>query len=183
MTPPPVWKRLSQMSRTETPWLSLVGERWATDDGRTLDYWRTEHADSVIVIPEAAGRYYLPPETFRPGVDRTTLDFPGGRRPADTDPATAARAILERELAIDTSAVTTLRAVNERPFNVNSSSSDQRLYGFHASIDASAFEGRDDLEVFDTTGDGLAALLERLDCLQCRALLLEHRALMGTPPA
>lgn len=170
------WKLLGQIADLKTPWIELVGERWRDDAGKTLEYWRVVAAHSVIAIPEHRGSYLLPLPQFRPGVDRATLDFPGGRLPEDAAPAEAALAILERELGVPAGGVMELVPINDRPLLVNSSASNQMLHGFHArldpALDPAALKPH---RAFEATGVA-ADLLADLDCLQCRALLLEMRA-------
>lgn len=173
------WRRTAPICRVETPWLNLVGERWQAE-GELLDYWRIEHADSVIVIPEAEGRYWFPADEFRPGVGRRTLDFPGGRLPQGDAPEATAMTVLTRELAIDPSTVTMLVPINPRPYLVNSSTSDQRLFGFHARLETPPSAESGGIVSFATEGPDYAELLGRLECLQCRALMLELRAGAGT---
>ena len=169
------WRRTAPICRVDTPWLNLIAERWEAD-GERLDYWRIEHADSVIVVPESRGRYWLPAEQFRPGVARRTLDFPGGRLTKGSAPDTTAMAVVARELGIAPSTVTMLAPINPRPYLVNSSSSDQRLFGFHARLETMPPAATDALVSFATHGPEYADLMTRLECLQCRALLLELRA-------
>lgn len=166
------WDLLGQIADFKTPWIELVGERWRDDNGKTLEYWRVVAAHSVIVIPEYRQSCLLPNPQFRPGVDRATLDFPGGRLPDGAEPAEAALAILERELGVGAGGVLQLTPANDMPLLVNSSASNQLLYGFHARLDpALDLASLKPHRAFDA-----ADLLAELDCLQCRALLLEWRA-------
>lgn len=170
-----MWKYISEIARLKTPWIELIGERWRDQAGSDLEYWRTVAPDSVIVIPELEGEYLLPQPVFRPGVGKETLDFPGGRLAEGKEPAEMARAILERELGAPAAAVTALEPVAPMPLLINSSTSSQRLHGFHARLDAAGVEGRlKDHLAFAADDEALRDLLARLDCLQCRALLLEH---------
>ncbi|MCS6880200.1 MAG: NUDIX hydrolase [Oscillochloridaceae bacterium] len=173
----PAWERGETIVTIESPWVRLIAERWRDDQGRLLDYWRVERAHSVIVAPIQTGRLLLPRPQFRPGLGRPTLDLPGGRLPAGQTPLTAATAILVRELGLPAGAITTMRPLNRQGWAINSSFSDQLLYGVVASIDpARAPTLPHETLSFDRAG--LRALLERLECLQCRVVVLELLAEM-----
>ncbi len=168
------WKRLNETVRITSDWLTLVGERWRCDKGRELDYWRVEKVDSVIVLPMQSGHAYCVTPAYRPGVGRETLDFPGGRLSPDCAPMEMVSPLLERELGVSPEAIRRVDPINHMKWNVNSSFSNQGLWGFVAEIDAN-FAIQDSFVGARVKADsgGLAALLERLDCLQCRAVLLE----------
>lgn len=170
------WRRLGPIAELKTPWIGLVGERWEDCSGKTLDYWRVTAAHSVIILPRLGNDFLLPELTFRPGVGRPTLDFPGGRLPEGTPPNVAAASILERELGPGPSDTMSLSPLTRMPLLVNSSASDQRLYGFLADLDPALDPGK--LKPHHRYAiDALArSLLPELECLQCRALLLEYMA-------
>jgi hypothetical protein len=155
-------------------WFRLIGEHLVNHQGQLLEYWRVERAHSVIVLPIQADHLMLMAPDFRPGVGRATYDFPGGRLPDDQTPEQAAPAILSRELGIAPAAIARLTPINAEAWLVNSSFSNQKLYGFVAELH-SAIQippERIGLKVA-IDGAGLQLLLQRLDCLQCRALALE----------
>lgn len=168
------WKRLETIVSVESPWVRLVAERWRDEAGRPLDYWRAERANSVVVAAVQGGRLLVPRPMFRPGVGRPTLDLAGGRVPEGQPPAEAALPILERELGISAGAVLALRPLNAAGWIVNSSFENQLLFGVLAEIDPGidadpALVGR----VVPFTRAGLIGLLGEIECLQCRAVLLE----------
>jgi hypothetical protein len=167
------WRCLAEIATVDTPWVSLIGERWLDRDGKEVEYWRTVNADSVIVIPEMAFTLLLPEPAFRPGVGRSTLDFPGGRCPPQVSPRDAAFAILERELGIEHDLVLDIRPICSKPLLINSSFSNQCLHGFHAAISAGAAGRLHGHQAFANDEVGHKALLDELECLQCRGLLLE----------
>lgn len=72
------WTLTNELVRVSSRWVTLVGERWICDKGKELEYWRVEKVDSVIVLPIHRGQLLTAKPTFRPGVCRHTLDFPGG---------------------------------------------------------------------------------------------------------
>jgi hypothetical protein len=166
------WERGERVVAVESPWVRLICERWRDDAGRALDYWRVEHDHSVIVAATQGGRLLLPRPQFRPGLGRATLDLPGGRLPAGASPLDAARAIAARELGLPPEAIRELRPLNAEGWPVNSSFSDQLLFGVSAAIDPAAAPALPH-EAVPADRAGLAALLRRLECLQCRAVVLE----------
>lgn len=166
------WERGETIVTIASPWVRLIAERWRDDAGRPLDYWRVERVPSLIVAAVQAGRLLIPAPQFRPGLGRPTLDLPGGRLAAGQAIPDAAAAIVGRELGLPPGAIAGLRRLNERGWPINSSFSDQLLYGVVAEI-------RPDVaptlphERVAADRAGLAELLGRLECLQCRAVVLE----------
>lgn len=193
------WRRVGPPIATlSSPWLTVLAERYDTrgdGTGTMVDYWRIRRADSVLVVILHRGRYVLPARRgFRPGLQRCTLDFVGGRRLQEEEESLvdAARRLLYKELSGLTLSDDDVEFVvlngpsegqphddeEEGGWPVDSSVSDQRLYGVVATID-----DRVDLEARCSTeeGGGIALarysdvdrLLADLPCLQCRAVLLE----------
>ncbi|MDB9315551.1 NUDIX hydrolase [Spirulina sp. CS-785/01] len=172
MTTP--WKTLSRFVNIQSPWLTVIGEHLQDDQGKPLDYWRVEKDDSVIVLPLHNQQLLLPQPMYRPGVQSITLDFPGGRRPASASPEEAAYGILNRELGILPPQIATLTPLNAQGWEINSSFSNQRLYGFVATLHPQTVLDTEKLgETYPHTSDGIDTLLSRLTCLQCRMVLLE----------
>lgn len=166
------WERGETIATIESPWVRLIAERWRDDAGRQLDYWRVEHTHAVIVAAVRGDRLLLPRPQFRPGLGQATLDLPGGRLPAAAAPLDAAAAIVARELGLPPGAVRDLRLLNPSGWPVNSSFSNQLLYGVAATIDPDSTPTRPYEEArYDRAG--LTDLLQRLVCLQCRAVVLE----------
>ncbi|WPL19038.1 hypothetical protein Thiowin_04142 [Thiorhodovibrio winogradskyi] len=172
------WKRLSEIVRLDSQWVSLIGERWRCDKGKELDYWRVEKVDSVIVLPVHNGRLICVSPTFRPGIQRETLDFPGGRLPAGKQPLDIVPFLLERELGVPATAISQITALNQQPWMINSAFSNQGLWGLVADIDADCTIPQQHIgQTAPATAQGVEQLLEALDCLQCRAVLLEWQRL------
>jgi len=168
-----VWTVQQTLMRLSNSWLSLVGERLQPPGGEDLDYWRIERADSAIIVPIWQQQLVLAPAAYRPGIGTVTLDFPGGRIAAHQTPAAAARQILLRELDMDADAIQALSPLNPVGWPINSSLSNQRLFGFWAQLsDALDLSGRDDCLRFPLTRAGIDRLLALLPCLQCRAVLM-----------
>lgn len=169
------WQRGDRFLELRSRWMTLLGEYWLDHQGQTLEYWRVERAHSVIVLPLQGETVLLPPPAFRPGVGSSTYDFPGGRLPEGETPQTAAIAILQRELGVELGAIDQLVPLNPEGWVINSSFSNQRLYGWVAAVSPETVISPAQLG-FSATLDipGTATLLKTLTCLQCRALLLEY---------
>ncbi|MCS6939487.1 MAG: NUDIX domain-containing protein [Roseiflexaceae bacterium] len=177
MTEPSIprpWQRTAEIVAIISPWVRMIAERWIDDHGRELDYWRVERVPSVIVIPVWRAQILLPHPQFRPGVERMTLDLPGGRVPPGATPLDAAPQIVQRELGIPPEAIASLELLNEQGWLINSSFSNQTLFGVIATIDNAA-EARTPLlyRSIPNTLQQVAGLIHDLECLQCRAVLQE----------
>lgn len=166
------WQVRDLMVDLKTRWFSLVGEHLETEQGELLEYWRIERADSVVVLPLLAGELVLPEPMYRPGVGRATLDFPGGRIGQGEPPQAAAVRVLQRELGITAAAIARLTPLNQVGWSVNSSFSNQLLYGMVAELHPDTVP-QASCRRFPAQGAGIQALSEDLDCLQCRAVLRE----------
>lgn len=168
------WNLLNEFVRIGSKWVTLIGERWLCDKGEELEYWRVEKVDSVIVLPIQAGRMFCVKPAFRVGVHRSTLDFPGGRLPEGMQPKEVVASLLERELSIPITAIRNTIELNKTKWIINSSFSNQGLWGFVAEIDQAFSIPESCLGANVMANDrGISDLLSRLDCLQCRMVLLE----------
>ncbi len=167
------WQRLDRIVNVQSRWLTLIGEHWLNDQGETLQYWRVERVDSMIIIPRQNGSLLLPPPTFRPGIAQATLDFPGGRFDPEQTKADNAYRILRRELGVSSSEVQSLLLLNQQGWPVNSSFSNQLLFGVVAEINPGASFPVDCL-TYPVSASGIHMLLQDLLCLQCRATLLAY---------
>lgn len=173
------WKTHDRLVTVDSPWVKLICDRLEDNTGKHLDYWRVEKADSAIVLPLQGDRLLLPKPTYRPGIGRETLDFPGGRVPDKQTPEKAIASILDRELGILPAAIQKLTPINTEGWLVNSSFSNQKLYGFVANINPDAVIDSELLgSTHSTTPQEIRSLLQQLICLQCRALLLEWYSLI-----
>lgn len=115
-------------------WVTVFGEHVQNAQGQTEDYWRVEKADSAIILPIHQQHLILPPPIYRPGVGTTTWDFPGGRFPSDQSFESIVPMILQRELGIRKDADLEVHPLNTKGWPVNSSFSNQCVYGFVAHL-------------------------------------------------
>lgn len=167
------WLVKDRFLELRSRWLTLIGEHLQDSHGNHLEYWRVEKADSVVVLPIAGDRILLPRPSYRPGLGTATLDFPGGRISPDQPPEQAAIATLQRELGVDESEVAQLSLLSPQGWPINSSFSNQKLYGFVAYLESPTLSQLDNLsDTYPITQEGLEILLNRLFCLQCRSVLL-----------
>ncbi|MBU2858403.1 NUDIX hydrolase [Acidithiobacillus ferrooxidans] len=169
-----VWEKRGGLARLESPWVTILAERWRDNNGCDLDYWRVERPDSVIVLPVYRAQLIMPPPSYRPGIGRVTWDFPGGRKQPNIAVLETAKNILQKELGIHQSAVQRVEPVNDRGWPVDSSFSSQRLWGVVAHV-------ADDVELkreflgcsIPCQGRSIMHLMREIDCLQCRMVLVE----------
>lgn len=182
------WTTVGEIAKICTPWVKLLGERLLDSDGKELEYWRVEKEDSAVILTLHRNTLVFPRPMFRPGVGRVTLDFPGGRVPstAEKPPIDLVPAILQRELNIpdvtnvNDSAIISIESLNEIGWPVNSSFSNQRLFGFYAVLDDTLELDETSILRYETnTGDIEKLLSKDLGCLQCRSVLLEWLRIKG----
>lgn len=166
------WQVQDRFLELHSRWFNLIGEHLRDHQGNLLEYWRIEKADSVIILPLQADQILLPSPSYRPGIDQMTLDFPGGRVPIGTSPAQAAITTLQRELGIETSLIRQLIPMNSQGWAINSSFSNQKLYGFVAHLQAPNPSIQSTTINYPANSDGIQQLLQALICLQCRSILL-----------
>lgn len=173
------WKVRDRFLELHSRWMTLIGEHLQTSQGQELEYWRIEKADSVIVLPIQHSYLLLPSPSYRPGIGQFTLDFPGGRIAKGQTPTEAAIATLQRELGIVATSITELIPLNTQGWAVNSSFSNQKLYGFVAQLqenvvqESAALLSKAAIATYPVSSTGVHQLLQEITCLQCRAVLLE----------
>ena len=174
---PEDWQTLERFVEIRSSWLTLIGEKLQDEQQRILDYWRVEKADSVVIVTIQSDRFLLPKPAYRPGVGKATLDFPGGRVLPQQTTVEAAKIILQRELDIKKSDIISLKPLNQTGWAINSSFSNQKLFGFVAEIYSQTIVNPEKLTptTYLNTASGIKNLLQDLTCLQCRAVLLEWK--------
>jgi len=167
------WQVVSRFVEIRSPWLSLIGERLRDREGRDLDHWRVEKPDSLVVVTIQDGRFVLPRRSFRPGVGRSTLDFPGGRIEHTGSLAEDGAAIVRREFGLGAAdPFASNEPLNTEGWDVDSSSSSQRLYGMVAELSRAVTIDEPNLGAsYPATVAGARELLRDLVCVQCRAVL------------
>jgi hypothetical protein len=168
------WETLDRFVEIRSKWLTLIGEHLLDNRGQKLDYWRVERVDTIVVLPILDEHLILPIPSYRPGLKELTLDFPGGRVPEGRNPIDVVPETLQRELDIATEAITKITPINTEGWAVNSSFSNQKLYGFVVNFHANTTVPQEQVgATYPITKEGISSLLKDLTCLQCRALLLE----------
>lgn len=170
------WQKLATLVEISSPWLKIIAEKLEDNQGQVLDYWRVEKVDSVIAIALHSDQVLLPMASYRPGLGKITLDFAGGRLESGQQPISAVSSILHRELGIVPSQITDILPINSQGWAVDSSFSNQKLYGFVVYINPEmAIDSQLIGTNYPATEIGIKKLLEDLTCLQCRSLLLEAK--------
>jgi hypothetical protein len=168
------WKTLDRLVEINSHWVKLIAEHLENTEGQILEYWRVERADSVVVLTIQDNKLLFPAPMYRPGIGQVTLDFPGGRLPQGETPAVAVPGIIKKELGVTESAIANIQPINTIGWAINSSFSNQKLYGFVVQLHSEATVNPKSIgSVYSTTPEGIHSLLKDLTCLQCRALLLE----------
>ena len=160
--------------RMESPWVTIVLERVMDQSQQSLDYWRIEKADSLIIVPVHLGRILLPPAQYRHGLGRSTEDLPGGRLESCISSQEAAVSILEKEMGCRRADVEALEPLSGSGWAVNSSFSNQLLHVYRALLAPQTprpplAQERD----YAHDEQGVGELFRHLTCLQCRAAVLE----------
>ncbi|ACB52761.1 hypothetical protein cce_3413 [Crocosphaera subtropica ATCC 51142] len=177
------WHTLERFIEIHTPWLTFIGEKLEDERQQILEYWRVEKADSLIIITIQNNQLILPNLSYRPGVKEVTLDFAGGRVTQGLSLHANAYEILHRELGLLHSDILTLTPLNHIGWAINSSFSNQKLYGFVAEISPHTIIRDQWLgRTYPNHSEGINQLLKDLTCLQCRTVLWEWLALEVRKP-
>ena len=168
------WKVISQFTKIDSPWLTLFGENLETNKHETLEYWRVEKPNGIIAITIQNNKIILPKLMYRPGVGKYTLDFCGGRFDNKNIDSSATE-IVKRELGIDDKTpLTKIERINKKPWQVDSSFTNVYIFGLVAYIKPDVVIKNESIHSsYDLTNQGINKLLDKLTCLQCRAMLLE----------
>ncbi len=168
------WKTHDRFLELRSKWLTLIGEHLEDHQGQILEYWRVEKADSIIIIPIQSNHLILPPLSYRPGVEQSTLDFPGGRTAERESPDSIVPRILQREFGIELPKIRKIMPLNSHGWLVNSSFSNQKLYSFVAYLEPNPVIAAEFISArYPATSGGIQDLLQNLICLQCRMTLME----------
>ena len=169
-----MWKTINRFVTIQSKWVTIFGENVLDSEDNQLEYWRVEKDDSVIIFPLHKKTIILPRQCYRHGIHAMTFDFPGGRNPKEADPKETAFVIVERELRIKPSFIHSMCALNTEGWLINSSFSNQKLFGFVTEIAESyEFPNETQIQRFPADSEGVSKLLAKVSCLQCRTILLE----------
>ena len=164
------WQTLSQIVEIRSRWITLVAERLRDNEEREFEYWRIEKSSSLLVVVEYRDLLVLPQPTYRPGVARVTLDLAGGRFDGSLSKRAAAQEILRREFHLTGAVKARITELNKTGWDVDSSTSNQQLYGVVANVDASTEIPSSRIGAsYPATIEGGRSLRDDLTCLQCRA--------------
>lgn len=168
------WQIIDKIIEIKSKWLTLIGEKVKDEKGENLDYWRVEKADSLIIITQYQNSLILPKSSYRHGIAEVTLDFAGGRvNPTNKLPDIAYN-ILQRELNLTQEQIKFITPINHNGFIINSSFSNQKLWGFYCEIKPEiSLNNLFIHSVYNLNQKDIKHLLEDLQCLQCRSLLYE----------
>ncbi len=71
-------------------------------------------ADSVIALTIQNNKIICTRSYFRPGVQKCTLDFPGGRLPEGKSPQEIVPSIIKRELGVSRKYIVNIESLNEK---------------------------------------------------------------------
>ncbi|BCX11183.1 MAG: hypothetical protein KatS3mg067_0121 [Thermosynechococcus sp.] len=120
------WRSREELVGIPSKGVTLIAEKWLTDRGETLEYWRVEKADSVIVLPLQGDTILicLPP-TLPVGVQRATVDFRGRQGLPHQTPRAMVPQILTRELGMTSDALQAIIPISGQPGRVNGAFSNQ----------------------------------------------------------
>jgi len=111
-------------------------------------------------------KLWFPVPMYRPGIGKATLDFPRGRVPAGETPAVAVAGIVKKELGATQEAIARIQPLNDLGWAINSSFSNQKLYGFVAELHPTAAVNPESIgATYCVTPEGIRNLLKDLTCL------------------
>jgi len=176
------YKVISRIAELKNQWIALIGERVLDEYGQSIDYWRVERADSVIVIPFIGEKIIIPKLYYRHGIGDVTYDFPGGRIDGENTPIATAFMVLERELGVQRDAIVSIEPLNQKGWFVDSSFSTQKVYAFEAILSDNAPLIQKMVACKELIGkDEISNIFEKLHCLQCRHALLEWLLIKNYP--
>lgn len=166
------WKILDEFVKIKTKWVSFYGEHCIDENNEILEYYTVERADSIVILPFINNKLLLPMNYYRHGVKKHTLDFPGGRFEKNINKIDTIYNILQKELNVSKENVDTIEELNSIGWIVDSSFSTQRLYA--VAVHISHIDG-DNIEsnLIETTWDNMSNILSKIECLQCRAVLMQ----------
>lgn len=164
------WSIVSEELRIETPFATFYVEELVDDQERRYEWARIEKPDSLLLLIEDNGDLLLPPPAFRPGIGAWSQDLPGGRLEGPDGIAGAASRIAARELGIPLNGLVDIDLITRTGWAIDSSTSSARLHVASARLGTGSTPSSE-VRRHRASPSGIAALLDELDCLQCRAAL------------
>lgn len=165
-----MWSKKKEIIRMENQWLTLFGESWF-DGVDNIDYWRVERASSLIIIPLWKGYIVLPEPQFRVGVNKQTLDLPGGRYNETKDFDMVVLSILKKELNVNSSDIISVNKLHKEGWEVDSSFSNQKLYSVAINL-KNDWVPKEGFQLFHSNDIGIVKILNNITCLQCRSVIM-----------
>ena len=141
--------------------MQLYCDIWK-DNKNIIEYWRIEKPNSIIIITTYDNYFILPIHQFRPGINKTTLDFPGGRQQTDNI-LNDAKNIICRELKIEDNDIEYIKELGNKKYIINSSFNSQLVIYLEASLKRL----NEKIPVIKYFFPEVKTLLNDLECLQC----------------
>lgn len=174
------WAVLEGIMRLSSPWLELIVERLLDSSSKEVEYWRVEKPSGILIIVTQDNKILLPKPSYRPGVQRHTLDLCGGRRisPGISKSTQDAKTIVKRELKISGEMpFTYIRPLNKTSWYVDSSFTNVLLDVFVAELAPNVVANNlYKTKSYPANTNGIAKLLGDIKCAQCRLALREWQA-------
>lgn len=160
------WTKNDTVAHIKTKWVDIFCELWTDSENESLEYWRVEKDDSLIVLVTDDNDFLLPKAQYRVGVNSETLDFPGGRF-NNTRQNIEMRAIeiASKELGIKEKDLTLIKQLSPIPLIINSSFSNQRLYI------CLVYAKTSNQNIIRHPISHAKTLLQEINCLQCNFAL------------
>lgn len=162
----PKWIKKDTITHIKTKWVDIFCELWIDNENKSLEYWRVEKDDSLIVLVTDKNDFLLPKRQYRVGADAETLDFPGGRfNDKKQKIETRAIEIASKELNVEKNHLVFIKQLSCKPFIINSSFNNQKLYV------CLVYAKESNQDIIRYSIDDANALLQDINCLQCNFAL------------
>jgi acyl carrier protein len=127
-----------------------------------IEYWRIEKPNSILIVTTYKNYFILPTPKFRQGINKKTLDFPGGRQQTDNI-LSDARKIICRELKIENDDIEYIKELDTKKYIINSSFNSQLVIYLEASLK----KMNENTHFIKCSFTEIHRLLNDLECLQC----------------
>jgi len=173
------WKKIKLISEIKSKWLTILVEQYLDDQKKQLEYWRVQKPDVILIVVIHNNHLILPKPSYRPGIQKSSLDLCGGRRSSPNSQLLEdAQSIVKRELQIEKwYQPKTIQPINHRSYNLDSSFSNVKTHLFFMELASEQIIPQQlENELYDNNLIGINKLLAKIDCLQCRLCLQEYKA-------